>query len=38
VLVVGSKLGASDTARENPDLLDPTRQTFIQIDIEPKNA
>ena len=38
VLVVGSKLGASDTARENTDLLDPTRQTFIQIDIEPKNA
>ena len=38
VLVVGSKLGASDTARENPDLLDPSRQTFIQIDIEQKNA
>ena len=38
VLVVGSKLGASDTARENTDLLDPTRQTFIQIDIEQKNA
>jgi acetolactate synthase-1/2/3 large subunit len=38
VLVVGSKLGASDTARENPELLDPRSQTFIQIDIEPKNA
>ena len=38
VLVVGSKLGASDTARENPELLDPSRQTFIQIDIEPRNA
>ena len=38
VLVVGSKLGASDTARENADLLDPSRQTFIQIDIEPRNA
>jgi acetolactate synthase I/II/III large subunit len=38
VLVIGSKLGASDTARENTDLLDPTRQTFIQIDIEQKNA
>ncbi len=38
VLVVGSKLGASDTARENPALLDPARQSFIQIDIEPRNA
>ncbi len=38
VLVAGSKLGASDTARENPALLDPARQTFIQIDVEPKNA
>ena len=36
VLVVGSKLGASDTARENPALLDPARQSFIQIDIEPR--
>ncbi len=38
ILVAGSKLGASDTARENPELLDPTRQTFIQIDVEPRNA
>jgi acetolactate synthase-1/2/3 large subunit len=38
VLVVGSKLGASDTAREHPDVLDPERQTFIQIDVEPRNA
>jgi acetolactate synthase-1/2/3 large subunit len=38
VLAIGSKLGPSDTAWENKDLLDPTRQTFIQIDIEPKNA
>jgi acetolactate synthase-1/2/3 large subunit len=38
VIVVGSKLGASDTARENPELLDPARQTFIQIDVEPRNA
>jgi acetolactate synthase I/II/III large subunit len=38
VLVVGSKLGASDTARENPALLDPARQTFVQIDVEPRNA
>jgi acetolactate synthase-1/2/3 large subunit len=38
VLVAGSKLGASDTARENPALLDAARQTFIQIDVEPRNA
>jgi acetolactate synthase-1/2/3 large subunit len=38
VLVVGSKLGSSDTARENRALLDPARQTFIQIDVEPRNA
>lgn len=38
VLAVGTKLGASDTARENPNLLNPARQTLIQIDIEPLNA
>jgi acetolactate synthase-1/2/3 large subunit len=38
VLAVGTKLGPSDTAWENRDLLDPTRQTFIQIDVEPRNA
>jgi acetolactate synthase-1/2/3 large subunit len=37
VLVVGSKLGPSDTANEHPELLDPTRQTLIQIDVEPTN-
>jgi acetolactate synthase I/II/III large subunit len=38
VLIVGSKLSTTDTAYENPKLLDPRRQTLIQIDIEPKNA
>jgi len=38
VLVIGSKLSPSDTAWANGKLLDPTRQTFIQIDVEPKNA
>ena len=38
VLAIGTKLGPSDTAWENRDLLDPTRQTFIQIDVEPRNA
>lgn len=38
VLVIGSKLTASDTVREHSALLDPNRQTFIQVDIEPRNA
>ncbi len=38
VLVVGSKLTASDTARESAALLDPARQRIIQVDIEPRNA
>jgi acetolactate synthase-1/2/3 large subunit len=38
VLVVGSKLSPSDTAWANRKLLDPGRQTFIQIDIEPRHA
>src|SRR5205823_3770086 len=38
VLVVGSKLSPSDTAWENTKLLDPTRQIFVQIDIEPRHA
>jgi acetolactate synthase-1/2/3 large subunit len=38
VLAVGSKLSPSDTANENPRLLDPERQMIIQIDIEPRNV
>lgn len=38
VVVVGCKLTASDTIKEHEDLLDPRRQTFIQVDIEPRNA
>lgn len=38
VLVLGSRLAPPDTANENPAVLDPTRQTFIQIDIEPVNT
>jgi acetolactate synthase-1/2/3 large subunit len=38
VLVVGSKLSPSDTAWENAKLLDPTRQSFLQIDVEPRHA
>lgn len=38
LLVVGSKLGPVDTCGENPRLIDPARQTLIQIDIEPRNV
>jgi acetolactate synthase-1/2/3 large subunit len=38
VFAVGTRLGPTDTANENPSLLDPERQTFIQVDIEPRNA
>jgi len=38
ILAIGSKLSPTDTARENPQLLDPEHQAFIQIDIEPKNV
>jgi acetolactate synthase-1/2/3 large subunit len=38
VLAVGTKLGPTDTANENPGLLDPTRQVLVQIDVEPLNA
>jgi acetolactate synthase I/II/III large subunit len=38
VLAVGSRLGPADTANENPQLVDPARQTLLQIDVEPKNA
>jgi acetolactate synthase-1/2/3 large subunit len=38
ILAIGTKLGATDTVNESARLLDPTRQTMIQIDIEPKNA
>jgi acetolactate synthase-1/2/3 large subunit len=38
VLIVGCRLKAPDTLVENPHLIDPARQTLIQIDIEPRNA
>lgn len=38
VLAVGSKLSSGDTAHENPALLDPERQTLVQIEVEPLNA
>lgn len=38
VLAVGTRLAPIDTADETPNLLDPTKQTLIQVDIEPLNA
>ncbi|MBB5787246.1 thiamine pyrophosphate-binding protein [Jiangella mangrovi] len=38
VLVLGSKLGPSDTAAESPGLIDPARQRIVHVDIEPLNA
>ncbi len=38
ILAVGTRLGPADTANENPELIDPTRQTIVQIDVEAKNA
>jgi acetolactate synthase-1/2/3 large subunit len=38
VLAVGTKLAPHDTADASADLLDPSRQTFLQIDVEPLNA
>ncbi|WP_323040021.1 thiamine pyrophosphate-binding protein [Gemmobacter sp.] len=37
VLVAGSKLSASDTLTGAHPLIDPARQTLIQIDTEPRN-
>lgn len=38
VLAIGTRLGPADTANENPALIDPGRQTIVQLDVEPKNA
>jgi acetolactate synthase I/II/III large subunit len=38
IFAIGTKLGPTDTAGENPALLDPRRQSFIQLDIESRNA
>ena len=38
ILAVGTKLGPTDTANENPALLDPERQAFVQVDIEGLHA
>lgn len=37
VLAVGTKIGATDTIDEHPDLLDGRRQTLVHVDVEPLN-
>jgi acetolactate synthase I/II/III large subunit len=37
LLAVGTKLGPTDTLRGSPGLIDPQRQTLVQIDAEPLN-
>jgi acetolactate synthase I/II/III large subunit len=38
LLVAGSRLSPQDTCNGHPELIDPLRQTLIQIDIEPLHA
>ena len=38
ILAVGTRLGPADTANENPALIDPARQTLVQVEVEPRNA
>src|SRR5690606_9272898 len=38
VVAVGTKLAPQDTVEAHPALVDPSRQTLIQIDIEPLNV
>ena len=38
ILVAGCRLSPSDTKYENPQLIDPSRQKIIQIDIDPRNT
>ena len=37
VIAVGTKIGATDTIEEHPELIDGTRQIIVQIDVEPLN-
>jgi acetolactate synthase-1/2/3 large subunit len=37
ILVLGSRLSATDTHQHDKRLIDPARQTIVQVDIEPLN-
>ncbi len=38
LLIVGTRLKPQDTLLEHPKLIDPTRQTLIQVDIDSRNV
>lgn len=38
VITVGARMAPADTSRENPAVFNPSRQRFVQIDIEPNNV
>jgi acetolactate synthase-1/2/3 large subunit len=38
VIVLGSRLGVSDTGVAHPALINPTRQALVQVDIDPRNV
>ncbi len=38
ILAVGTRLAPTDTANENPALIDPERQLLVQLDVEPANV
>lgn len=37
IIALGTKLGTSDSANYNPAMINPAKQTLIQIDIDPLN-
>ncbi len=37
IIAVGTRLSPSDTANENPLLIDPSRQKILHVDVEPRN-
>jgi len=37
IIALGTKLGTSDTANYSPRMIDASRQTLVQIDIDPLN-
>ena len=38
IIIIGCRLKGPDTITESPNLIDPSRQTLIQVDVEPRNA
>jgi len=38
LLIIGCRMKAQDTCFESPELIDPSKQKIIQVDIDPRNA